>query len=82
MADENLNQSQDQTSEEIEKTPGEMDDDALEQVSGGMGSSVSLASDVVEHKVGGNLASGEKKWAGNLNNGEKGFMKAGDLPFK
>lgn len=43
MADDKLNQDKAQTSEEIEKTPGEMGEADLEQVSGGMQQSISLA---------------------------------------
>ncbi len=35
MADEKLNQDQDQAPEETEETPSEMDENDLEQVSGG-----------------------------------------------
>ncbi len=67
MADEKFNKSQDQTSEEIEETPSEMNEGDLEQVSGGMQG----ASFNDWPKVQGNLVNGD------------GVKKnqVGDIPF-
>lgn len=59
MADDKLNQDKSQTPEEVEETPGEMNEDALDQVSGGMQQTgANYAADIFA-KVGGNLVNGD-----------------------
>ena len=58
MADDKLNQDKDKDPEEIEATPGEMTEDDLEQVSGGMESGINQAAGV-HFKYIGNLVNGD-----------------------